>query len=110
MKTLLLCAGILIPPAVYDHAPLQPVTVENVPWYHVAKVCGYTDPPPTIPMLSENGGAELTYLNRPSACSFWRGQWYVVLPVGGGWSEEERACLLRHEHGHINGWRHGGDE
>ena len=97
-----------LPPAQYDHMPGVPVTIDTVLWYHLAKACGYQDPPPQIPALYAGGGARLFDLNRPNSCR-WRepqGLWHVVLPTGGGWREAEVDRCKRFEFGSINGWKH----
>lgn len=94
------CEGIALPPPRYDHIPTLPFEVRNVDFGWVARLCGARHGAPMIWRDQAMGFAKTV-----QACS-WRGDAYgtVIRPVGGGWSDEERACLLRHEFGHLNGW------
>ena len=87
------CGYITLPPAQYDHVPAIPFTVRSVNFGSVRRACDFH--------LPLNGKNDFRIL----ACS-WRGTvaGTIVLPMGGGWTDERRSCALRHEFGHLNGW------
>jgi hypothetical protein len=87
---LLSCGSIYLPPHEFDHEPVVPVMIEEMPVEQIQTICAPQD-----------GNAEW---GRVESCSQRRGHiWVIRLPNNLGSVRE--ACYLRHEHGHVNGWR-----
>lgn len=81
--TLQMIAGLLMPPATYDHYPAKPFRLIEVEARIVAAVCPKAD--------------------LALACAFPKQR---QLFIRDDLDDAVRAKVLRHEYAHLNGWRH----
>lgn len=78
----------IVPPAIYDHEPTVPYKIYDVPMWFLQEVAC----PGKLAMRA--------------GCAFSTGDGFYHIYIRDDVTAEERACVLRHEKAHLNGWKH----
>lgn len=89
-----LVAGLLMPPALYDHEPTRPYAVQYAPPQVIAVQCRGLDL-----MVAQLGNPDVRALGCTDLGS-------MTIWIDDTLPAPLRAKVLRHELAHVNGWRH----
>lgn len=87
-------AGLLMPPARYDHEPTRPYAVHYAAPGQIAKRCRGLD---LMVAQLRNPKARALGCTDLETFEIW---------IDSSLAPDEQAKVLRHERAHVNGWRH----